>query len=67
MCTVQTTNEFTDYTARAIAASIMKGIYKSDRKIIITDSETGEVLFEYANKVIRWANIDFIVQALSEN
>ena len=67
MCAVQTTNEFADYTARAIAASIMRGIDKSDRKIIITDSETGEVLFEYANKVIRWADIDFVIQALSEN
>ena len=67
MYTVQTTNEFADYTARAIAASIMKGIDRSNREIIITDSETGEVLFEYANKVIRWADINFVVQALSEN
>ena len=67
MYAVQTTKEFADYTARAIAASIMKGIDRSDKEIIITNPETGEVLFEYANKVIRWADIDFVVQALSEN
>ena len=67
MCTVQTTNEFTDYTARSIAVSIMRGNKRSDKEIIITNPKTGEVLFEYANKAIRWADIDFVIQALSEN
>ena len=67
MYTVQTTNEFADYTARAIAASIMRGIDKSDREIIITDPETGAIVFQYGNKAIQWADIDFVIQALSEN
>lgn len=67
MYAVQTTNEFADYNARAIAASIMRGIDKSNRRIIITDSETGSIVFHYENKGIQLADIDFVIQALSEN
>ena len=67
MYTMQTTVHTTNSTVYTIVSAIMKGIDRSDREIIITNSKTGEVLFEYANKVIRWADIDFVIQALSEN
>ena len=67
MYTMQTTFNTTNSTVYTIVSAIMKGIDRSDREIIITNPKTGEVLFEYANKVIRWADIDFVIQALSEN
>ena len=67
MYTMQTTFNTTNSTVYTIVSAIMKGIDRSDREIIITNPETGEILFEYVNKVIRWADIDFVIQALSKN
>lgn len=67
MCTIRTTFDAPDYTAYAIASGIMKGTDRSGSGITITNPETGEILFQYENGTIRWADIDFVRQALSEN
>lgn len=65
MYTVQTTFDSVDYTALVIASSILRGIDRSDRKIVITDPETGEIVFQYGDRAIQWADIDFVNQALA--
>lgn len=65
MYTVQTTFDSADYTALVIASSILRGIDRSDRKIVITNPETGEIVFQYGDKVIQWADIDFVNRALA--
>lgn len=65
MYTVQTTFDSADYTAYVIASGILRGINRSDRKIVITDPETGEIVFQYGDRAIQWADIDFVNQALA--
>lgn len=65
MYTIQTTFDSADLTACTIASGILRGIDKSDRKIVITDPETGEIVFQYENKAIQWADIDFVNRALA--
>ena len=67
MCTIQTTFNVPDDTAHIIASGIMKGTDKSGSEITITNSEAGEVLFQYKKGIIQWADVDFVRQALSEN
>lgn len=65
MYTVQTTFDSADYTALVIASSILRGIDRSDRKIVITDPETGEIVFQYGDRTIQWADIGFVNRALA--
>lgn len=65
MYEIQTTFDSADFTACIIASDILKGIDKSNREIVITDPETGEIVFQYGNKAIQWADIDFVNRALA--
>lgn len=65
MYTVQTTFKVPDDTAYNITSAIIKGTNRSNSEITITNPETCEIVFQYENKAIQWADIDFVKRALA--